>query len=239
MIGSAFIKHLGLIGELSEQDETDLRGLKGEERHIGRDQDILREGDRPTHVIVVLSGLLQRYKVTASGQRQIQSFYFPTDTPCLETLHIGRMGNSLSAVVDSKIGVIPHSELFRLMASNPNLIALFWRETLCQGSTFLEWMLRNSQLVGHARLAHLFCEAVARLNASGIARGQSCKFPVSQANIADAVGMTTVHVNRSLQALRETDFVEFRKSLLTVTNFDKLAEIADFNPNYLHYLPEG
>src|SRR5215217_2449758 len=144
-IGEIFIHHLGLIGHLSEEDKQALLSIKGEIRDVNRGEDVLRDGDRPTYSVVVISGLLQRYTMSPEGKRQIHSFYLPTDTPCLETLHIVVMDNTLGAVAPSRIGLVPHPELFRVMNAHPKVLALIWRETLIQASIFREWLMRNSQ----------------------------------------------------------------------------------------------
>src|SRR5829696_6672666 len=102
-----------------------------------------------------------------SGRPADPSFYLPTDTPCLETLHIGVMDNNLGAVAPSRIGLVPHPELFRVMDARPNVLALIWRETLIQASTFREWLMRNSQKLAHVQTAHFFCEIMTRARAAG------------------------------------------------------------------------
>ena len=130
LIGETFILHLGLTGHLSEEDKGALLSLQGEIRDLKRGEDVLRDGDRPTYSVVVISGLLQRYTMSPEGKRQIHSFYLPTDTPCLEAVHIGVMDNNLGALTPSRVGLVPLSELFRVMDTHPNLTALMWRETL-------------------------------------------------------------------------------------------------------------
>ncbi|HEX8257924.1 MAG TPA: Crp/Fnr family transcriptional regulator [Allosphingosinicella sp.] len=234
MIGEALVKHLGLIGHLDKADEAALLGIKGEIRDVARDEDLLREGERPGEAVVVLAGFLQRYTLTAQGERQVHSFYMATDTPCLETLHIDYMDNNLGAVVPSRVGAVAHAELFRVMDLRPNLLALIWRETLIQGAIFREWLMRNSRMLAHVQLAHFFCEMLTRARAAGIADGDSCELPLTQQDLADVLGMTAVHVNRTLMMLRSAGLIEFRAGRLIVRNWDELVEIAEFDPHYLH-----
>ena len=234
MIGEIFIKHLELFGRLSGEDKDALRAIDGEVREFKRGEDILLEGERPTQSVVVFSGLLQRYTISPEGKRQIHSFYLPTDTPCLETLHIGVMDNTLGALAASRIGLVAHPQLFKIMDSHPNVLALFWRETLIQAAMFREWLMRNSQMLAHAQMAHLFCEIMTRARAAGLVRDDTCDLPITQEDLADALGMTSVHVNRTLMVLRTGGLVEFRGGRLTVTDWDRLVEIAEFDPSYLH-----
>lgn len=234
ILGRIFEIHLGLIGELSREDVAALHSVRGRIRDVARGEDLLRDGDRPRESILVIEGLLQRYTLSAQGRRQIHSFYIPTDTPCLETLNIDYMDNNLGAVVPSRVGIVPHSELFRLMDERPNLQKLFWRETLLQAALFREWLMRNSQMLAHAQIAHFFCEMITRAKAAGLSDGGGMDLPIRQEDIADAVGMTNVHVNRTLAMLRSGGLAEFRGGRLRVLDWEKLVEAAEFDPRYLH-----
>jgi CRP-like cAMP-binding protein len=234
VLGEIFEQHLGLIGELSPEDVEALYTIEGEIRDVARGEDLLREGDRPSTSVVVISGLLQRYSISAAGKRQIHSFYIPTDTPCLETLHIDFMDNNLAAAAPSRVGIVPHSELLRVMEERPKLQALIWRETLVQAAVFRKWLIRNSQMLAHAQLAHLFCEMLTRAEAAGLAKDGGMDLPVTQEDLADALGMTSVHVNRTLALLRSGGLADFRGGRLTAMDREGLWEAAEFDPYYLH-----
>ena len=233
-IGDAFVRHLSFFGELSQHDRTALLALTGTERTLERGEDLLRVGDRPTYSVVVLSGMLRRYTMTAAGNRQVDAFYLATDTPSLETLHIDVVDNYLGAVCPSRVGMVPHRDLFDLMRYSENLTGLFWRETLVQAAAMREWLSRNSQMLAHAQMAHLFCEMMLRSKAAGLSDGQSCEFPVTQEDLAEALGMSNVHVNRTLMMLRGTGLVEHERKVLTIPDFDRLADVGGFDPRYLH-----
>jgi len=234
LVGETLARHLACMGELPEPDRAAICSLDAEVRDLGRMRDQLREGDRPTNVVVVLSGLLYRYTIGPAGARQVHSFYLPTEAPCLETLYIDYMDNNLGAVVDSRIGLIPHDLMYDVIDRFPHARKLLWRQTLVQGAVFREWLVRNSNLPAHAALAHLFCELFTRAKAAGLAEDDSCELPLTQELVAEALGLTAVHVNRTLQLLRSSGLVEWRGRKLTVHDFDGLAEIADFKPRYLH-----
>jgi len=234
VIGEVFIRRLNLIGHLSDADCRALRSLTGHVRSVARGEDLFRLGDQPGDVVVVLSGLLQRYTLSAEGRRQIHSVYMPGDIPSVESLHIDRMDNNLGALAPSHIAQVPHSELHRVMSACPNVLALIWRETLVQGAIFREWLMRNSQMLAHAQMAHFFCEMITRAKAAGVAEGNSCALPMTQDDLADVLGLTPVHVNRTLMVLRASDAVEFQGSTLQVRDPAKLAELAGFDPAYLH-----
>lgn len=238
-VGETLASHLESFGELPADDRKALAELKAEVRDLPRQTDVLRSGDHPTSVVVVLSGLLYRYSVGPEGRRQIHSFYLPTEAPSLETLYIDYMDNNLGAVVHSKIGLISHDQIYRLIDERPETRKLLWRQTLVQGATFREWLVRNSNMPAHVSLAHLFCEMLTRAKAAGLSNGDSCALPLTQEFVADALGLTSVHTNRTLQALRETGAVEWRSGRLTVKDWPKLREIARFDPHYLHLRSNG
>ncbi|MDB5699315.1 MAG: Crp/Fnr family transcriptional regulator [Alphaproteobacteria bacterium] len=234
-IGEVFARHLGLIGDLTDDDRETLLRLDGEIRWLESNEDILRSGDHPTHVVVVLGGLLHRYTNTPHGVRQIHSFFLPTDTPSVETLHIGVMDNNLGALTRSQIGLVPHSEMFAAMAARPNLTTLLWRETLVQGAIIRAWLIRNSQMLAHARLAHLFCELVTRARAAGLVDDNHCELAITHEDLGDALGMTAIQVKRTLMILRAGAIVDFRDGRLSVLDWEQLLEVGEFDPYYLHF----
>jgi CRP-like cAMP-binding protein len=234
LIGEALCRHLSSIGELSKADADALARIRGEVRTLQKGKDILSVGDVPHFSVIVLKGFLCRHSWKADGARQIHSFYIPNDAPSLETLHIDYMDNNLAAVVASTIGLVPHPEMFRLMEERPGLRALIWRETLIQAAVFREWLTRNSTLPAHSAMAHLFCEIYVRSEAAGLVVANSCEMPTTQETLAHALGLTAVHVNRTLQLLRESGLVELKNGRLYIQDYHKLAEIGEFDPHYLH-----
>jgi CRP-like cAMP-binding protein len=233
-IGETLAAHLACIGDLSNDDRNAVLGVQGELRPIRRHSDILSAGQVPNFSVVLLRGLLYRYSARQDGTSQVHSFYIPGDTPSLETIHIDYMDNNLGAVVDSTVGIIAHEDLHQLMSERPKVLSLIWRESLIQAAVFREWLLRNSQLPAHSAMAHLFCEIFVRSRAAGRANGDSCDFPVTQEMLADALGLTSVHVNRTLQLLRETGIVDHKAGRLYVHDLERLAAVAEFDPHYLH-----
>jgi CRP-like cAMP-binding protein len=234
VIGRALLAHLSSIGDLSPEDREAVVGVKGEVRSLKRHEDVFKAGDKPTAAVVLLRGFLQRYVSRRDGSRQIHAFYIPTDAPSLESLQLDRMDDSLCAIVPSSVGILPHSELHALMHDRPNLLRLIWRSSLIQAAMFREWLMRNSRLPADAAMAHLFCEFFCRSRAAGLVENDSCEMPVTQEMLADALGLTGVHVNRTLQALRDTGAVDHKGGRLFMHDFDRLAQHADFDPTYLH-----
>jgi CRP-like cAMP-binding protein len=234
VIGEALAKHLNRVGVLSPEDRQAVLEVKGEVRLVRRHEDIVKSGSAPTFCVLVLRGFLQRYSSRRDGSRQVHSFYIPGDAPSLESIHLDIMDNSICAVVNSEVALIPHAEIKSLLAARPAVDALVWRSSLVQASIYREWLMRNSRLPADAAMAHLFCEMYVRSDAAGLVDQNSCDVPLTQEVLADALGLTGVHVNRTLQSLRETGFVDHKNGRLFVHDVRKLASFADFEPLYLH-----
>jgi CRP-like cAMP-binding protein len=233
-VGEVLANHLACLGELSARDREALEALPADIRELPRLKDTLRRGDHPKEVVVVLSGLLYRYTIGAEGRRQIHSFYLPREAPCLETLYIDYMDNNLGAVVNSVCGFIPHGALYEVIDRFEGARKLLWRQTLVQGAVFREWLVRNSNFPAHASLAHFLCEMFTRAKAAKLVENDSCDLPLTQEFVADALGLTSVHLNRTLQLLRDAGAVEWRSGRLTVRDLPRLEDIASFDPTYLH-----
>ena len=225
---------LASFGDLPAADFDEIAALRAEVRDLPRQTDVLRKGEQPTHIVIVLSGLLHRYTIGPEGKRQIHSFYLPSEAPSLETLYIDYMDNNLASVVPTRVGLIAHDQIYRIIDERPEARKLLWRQTLVQAAIFRQWLVRNSNLSAHMALAHLFCEMFVRADAAGLVDNGICSLPLTQEYVADALGLTSVHTNRTLQALRETGAVEWRSGQLVVHDWPRLREIARFDPKYLH-----
>ena len=194
---------------LSEQETKAIRALPTTLKTFRRDQDIVREGDRPSQCCLLVEGMLCRYKVLPDGSRQIFSFHVPGDVPDLQSLHIEVMDHSLATITASTVVFIPHSAIMALCRSKPRIADLLWRDTLIDAAIFREWIVNVGTREAYNRIAHLICEIFLKLKAVGLATGNSCEFPITQSEIADATGLSNVHVNRSIMKLRadESDHI--------------------------------
>lgn len=234
MIGQALLDHLSRVGDLCPDDRAAVLSVQGDVRTFRRHEDISKTGGLPCFSVVVVTGFLQRYVSRRDGSRQIHSFYIPGDAPSLESMHLDYLDSSLSAAVPSEIALIPHGELQDLMRARPKVQSLVWRSSLIQSALYREWLMRNSRLAADRAMAHLFCEIFKRSSTAGLVDRNSCEMPLTQEMLADALGLTGVHVNRTLQQLRETGMVDHKSGRLFVHDFERLASFADFDPFYLH-----
>lgn len=200
-------------------------------------QHIVREGDRPTRSCLVIEGFVCASKTTGDGDRQIASFYIPGDIPDLQSLHLGVMDISFEAITPCTVGFIPHEALHRLCEDYPRLGAALWRTTLVDAAIYREWVANVGQRHADSRLAHLLCEILMRMSAVGLAEDNSCELPMTQTELGDALGISVVHVNRTLQKLRRDGLISFKSKRLKVLDWKRLSEIGDFDPTYLHLTP--
>jgi CRP-like cAMP-binding protein len=228
------IRKLESIFVLTDDERQALETLPMQVVAIKADQDIVREGDRPSRSCLILSGFACTYKMTAQGKRQIVSFNLPGDIPDLQSLHLTVLDNSISTISQCRVGFITHEALWDLCKRYPRIASAFWRETLIDASIFREWVMNIGQREAYNRMAHVLCELVTRLRAVGLVEDHSCNLPITQSEFADALGVTTVHVNRVLQAMRADGLIELNGDRLFVPDWDRLKEVGEFNPTYLH-----
>ena len=228
------IRKLSEHSRLDAEDVAALRGLTHQIRNLGPNEDLIRQGDKPTVSALVTSGMVARYHMLRSGQRQYLSFHMTGDMPDAQSLFIERMDHAVCALGRATLVLIPHSEICAMFEQRPSVGFAIWRETLIDAAIFREAITNNSSRPVLARMAHLFCELYYRARAVGLTRPGVCRLPLHQGQIGETLGMSIVTVNRTLQALRRTETMEFRNAELTVHDWKKLVELGDFDPNYLH-----
>jgi len=144
------------------------------------------------------------------------------------------MDHSLMTMTPCKLAFIPHQSVTDMMRRCPRVADVMWRDTLIDAAIFREWMISIGRRSAYTRIAHVLCEVMMKIRAVGLADGHSCELPITQAEIGDALGLSTVHVNRSLQELRGDGLIEWRSKSLTALNWEGLKKAGEFDPTYLH-----
>jgi CRP-like cAMP-binding protein len=233
MPASLFIKRIQHVVSLSSEDYAALQSIRVVERSLGHREPLWREGDRPIQCAVILSGFLCRHKV-ANDRDQILAFSVPGDFPDLQTLHLGSLDHNVLSIGVSRVGLISHEQLRNIMAGSQSLTYLFWRETLLSAAIFREWVCNVAARDSLSRVAHLICEMEARLAIVGLAESGHFSLPFTQQDIANATGISTVHVNRTLQTLRKRSLIAWSDRTVTVLDRKTLWELGEFMPDYLH-----
>ncbi len=177
---------------------------------------------------------MSTYKVTEGGKRQINAFQIAGDIPDLLSLHLRTLDVSLCTLTPCRVAFIQHEPLRELCRAYPRIADAFWRQTLIEGSVIREWMLNVGRREAYDRLSHLLCELVTRMRAVGLVRDHACELPITQGEFADATGLSTVHVNRTIQELRAAGLIRLKGKVLTVLDWEGLKRAGEFSPVYLH-----
>ena len=228
------IRRLENAFTLAENERAALLNLPLQVTTLRADQDIVREGDRPTRSCALLEGFACTFKVTREGKRQITAVHIPGDIPDLQSLHLEVLDSSLGTLTPCRVGFIQHEALHELCERQPRIARALWRETLIDASIFREWTVNNGRREAYARIAHILCELMVRLESVGLAKNHSCEIPITQNEFADATGLSNVHVNRVLQELRADDLITLKGSTLKVLDWDQIRQAGQFDPTYLH-----
>jgi CRP-like cAMP-binding protein len=228
------IRRLESIFTLTDDERQVLATLPMQVQVIKENQDLVREGDRPSRSCLILSGFTATYKMTAGGKRQIVSFGIAGDLPDLQSLHLKVLDISIGTLTPCRIGFITHDDLRDICTRFPRIAAAFWRETLIEGAIFREWVTNVGRREAYQRMAHVFCELLTRLRAVGLVEDHACDLPITQGEFADAMGITNVHVNRVLQQLRAEGLIELSGDRLNILDWDRLKQAGEFDPTYLH-----
>jgi CRP-like cAMP-binding protein len=228
------IRKLESIFTLTDDERHALETLPMQVIVIKDDQDLVREGDRPSRSCLILSGFTATYKITGGGKRQIVSFGIAGDIPDLQSLHLKTLDISIGTLTTCRMGFITHDDLRDICTRYPRITAAFWRETLIEGAIFREWVANVGRREAYHRMAHLLCELLTRLRVVGLAEDYACNLPITQGEFADAMGITPVHANRVLKELRADGLVELKGDWLNIPDWEKLKQAGEFDPTYLH-----
>lgn len=239
-MATPLLLRLNKYSKLSQADTQVLEGLSRSPVHeISPRRDLIREGDNPRHVRLMLEGWACRYKTTREGQRQIVGFFIPGDFCDLNVFVLRHMDHSIGAITRLRVAQIPPERLEEVTAEHPRIAQAFWWHELVNASIQREWLLNMGQRSAYERLGHLFVEIFFRMRTAGLAERDGCEFPLTQNDLADATGLTSVHVNRTLQDLRREGLVELERKRLRLPDLSALMNASGFNPNYLHLDHEG
>jgi CRP-like cAMP-binding protein len=195
---------------------------------------VVREGDPPRYCAVLISGFAYRQKITASGARQIISLHIPGDMLDLQNLHLNISDHNVQTLTRAEVAAISRTELRHLAQVHPAIERAFFIDALVDSSIFREWVVNVGRRDARARVAHVLCEMARRLDAIGLVEDDGYILPMTQEQLADATGLTAVHVNRTLRGLADEGLIERSKRNVRFPDWARLREVADFNERYLH-----
>lgn len=219
---------------LTEQDRKALLGLPYQSRWIDSGRYIVREGDTLPSATLILSGLAIRHKVTIDGARQILSVHIPGDFVDLEGALLNVADHNVQALTRCEIAVVKREAVVDLVDNHPRVGRAMWVDTLIDGSIFREWVVNVGRRSARSAMCHLLCEFARRLEIAGLAEEYSYELPMSQEQLADALGITPVHVNRTLRELDREGLIRREKRFVYTKDWEALRRIGGFNELYLH-----
>lgn len=236
-LAAPLFRKLEAIATVPDDDKALLRKLRIATKHLGPGDNLVVAGDKPQFSALLISGMLCRYDVVASGARQIMSFHLPGDIPDLQSVFLRTMDHSVAAIGPATVGLIPHEDLHHVFERSFHLASVMWRETLIDSAIFRQWIGNIGGRTAIVAMAHLLCELVARgLSVGLIDDDMKFKLPLTQQDLADALGLSLVHINRTLRQLRRAGLITWEPGLLTVLDWPGLQAAGDFDPAYLHLI---
>jgi CRP-like cAMP-binding protein len=233
-MSNPLIRKLEHGAHLTDGDRTVLQDLTSRTRRVARHSDISPEGQRPENVHLVMEGFACRYKTLRDGRRQIVAFLVPGDFCDLHVAILGEMDHSIGTGWGCTLVDIPRPTIEDLTAHHPRITRALWWATLVDEATLREWLVNMGQRKADRQTAHLVCELLVRLQMVGLVTEDSFEFPITQEDLADTLGVTSVHVNRVLQDLRAQGLLEWRSKRLRIPDVERLMAFAEFDPKYLH-----
>jgi CRP-like cAMP-binding protein len=232
-----WLSRLELRSRLTDEDRAIVMALPGRVERFGSSQDVIALGSQTTHSCLIAEGLVARFGQTESGARQFTAFYVPGDMADLHSAVLPRVTAPIQSALHATIVFVPHVDILEALERSVALARAFWRDCVVDAQITSYWMLNLGRRGAQARVAHLLCEMTRRYQRIG---GSVTSFPVdfTQGHLADATGLTNVHVNRSLRHLREAGAVEVRDRRVTVLDWALLARLGEFDDDYLYLRPD-
>lgn len=230
-----WLKRLALRSELDEAERQAILGLPGEAVAVAAGQDFVRVGERVDHACLIVEGLAARFAQLGNGQRGVVAFHIPGDMADLHSVVARQVTWALQAAAPSRILRIPHAALDALATEHPRLAIAFWRDCIVDANVLAQWTVNIARKDSAARVAHLLCELFLRYRAAGLSGYDFFPFPITQVMLADAVGLTPIHLNRVLKRLRDERLATKDLYEIVLKNGEGLVALGEFDPAYLQF----
>lgn len=227
------VRKLESFHTLAKEDRDLLERLSRPVREIEAKQDMIKEGDVPDKVFLILSGFACRYKMIGGGKRQIMAFLVPGDFCDFQVFILQEMDHNIGTLSKCHVVELARDTILEL-TERPAIARAFWWASLVDAAVLREWLVNMGQRTAEERIAHLLCELLMRLEAVGLVRDNTYSLPITQIDLADTMGMTNVHANRMLTRLRDDGLIEIDAKELVVKDVGRLKVFSGFDPNYLH-----
>jgi len=228
------VRKLELWRPLGDAEQAAILALPHTIRELKAHQYVVWDGDKPQNACLLLTGFAFRHKIAGNGSRQILSIHMRGDLLDLQNSLLGKADHNVQMITDGTLALIPVQAVVDIAFAYPAIGMAMWYETLVEGSIFREWILNVGRRDAFTAIAHLLCEFALRAEVAGIGESTHYDLPLTQEQLADAVGLTSVHVNRTLMRLEEEGHIRRERRTIQIDDWQKLAKVADFEPRYLH-----
>jgi CRP-like cAMP-binding protein len=228
------VRKLELWRPLGDAEQAAILALPHTIRELKAHQYVVWDGDKPQNACLLLTGFAFRHKIAGNGSRQILSIHMRGDLLDLQNSLLGKADHNVQMITDGTLALIPVQAVIDIAFQYPAIGMAMWYETLVEGSIFREWILNVGRRDAFTAIAHLLCEFALRAEVAGIGESTHYDLPLTQEQLADAVGLTSVHVNRTLMRLEEEGHIRRERRTIQIDDWQKLAKVADFEPRYLH-----
>lgn len=233
------LRKLQLWRPLDADEQAALLGLPCHVVELTPQKYVVREEDCTTQSCLIISGFAFRQKLAQHGSRSILGLHMSGDIVDLQNSLLEVADHSVQALTDAVVAFIPREAMIDLAVRFPNIGLAMWYDTLVDGSIAREWTVNVARRAGHVRIAHVICEFGVRLESLGLGSRREYEFPLTQEQLADAVGLTPVHVNRMLRELERAELIVRAGRQITVSDWGRLAATGDFRETYLHLKHPG
>ena len=235
-----FLERLTSRSRLNESEQAAILGLPTHAAQVSAHRDFVRLGERVDHACIVVEGVVGRFGQTSEGARQITAFFVAGDAPDLHSVVLPKDSSALQALSTSTILRIPHAALRAVAGRYPAVAEAFWRDCSVDAGVAAQWVVNVGRRDARTRIAHLLCEMAVRYGTRPLRGEVTYIFPITQVHLADATGLTAVHVNRTLKSLAAAELVIVSNRKVRILDWEKLAAVGEFDAEYLQdsYEPE-
>jgi CRP-like cAMP-binding protein len=228
------VARLEAYSALDEADRAAIIGLPHVLRSVSAHEYVIYEGDQAESSCLVRSGFLARHKLVADGTRQIVSIHMAGDMVNMQNSLLKHADHNVEALTEADIALIPAKAILEVATARPAIAMAMWLDTLIDGSVFREWIANVGRRDARTKTAHILCEFGVRQEKAGLGKKDQYDLPLTQEQLADALGLTQIHVNRTLKALEASGLISRDRRRVTISDWNALRTVGDFDPSYLH-----
>lgn len=230
----AMVRKLAVLSKLGDEEIEAIRSLPLRHQHLRAGAMIVSTGQLVSECCLLVEGYACRHKLARDGGRQIVSFHVAGDILDVQHLLFEKADHNVQTITDAEVAFFPMRDVRRLIEERPEIGKALWRDCLADASVLREWVLNVGRRDAKMRIAHMLCEFAAKCAAAGLGSPAHFMLPMTQEDIGDATGLTSVHVNRMLRVLTDEGVIARTGREIRIADWPRMKEVADFQPDYLH-----